>query len=205
MARLIKDVESKVKLTKTISVGILIMSVILVITGFYFAYKFVDSQNKNVYVLDNGVPVMAIRVDATINREIERKSHIDGFHKTFFTIIPDKQFIDDQMDKALAMIDESGLREFVNLKEKGLYTQILSSNTILSVKTDSIKLNQQQNTFTYFGKQFIERRTTRIVRNLVTEGNIKDMPRSRNNPHGVMIFNWKTIDNSDIERIDKNY
>lgn len=203
--RLIQDIESKVKLTKTLSLGILGLAMVLVIGGFYFAYKFIDSQNKNIYILDNGVPVMAIRVDATLNRPVERKAHIDGFHKTFFTIIPDKGFIDTQIGKALNLIDESGMREYVNLKEKGLYTQILSSNTILSISTDSIAVNQAQDEFTYYGKQVIERRTQRIIRRLITKGNIKDIPRSNNNPHGVLIYNWRTLDNSDIEITEKGY
>lgn len=58
--------------------------------------------------------------------------------------------------------------------------------------------------FIYYGKQIIERRSSIVTRSLITEGDLKDIPRSDNNSHGVLIKNWKTIENKDLSNVQKN-
>jgi hypothetical protein len=41
------------------------------------------------------------------------------------------------------------------------------------------------------------------IRSLITEGYLQDVPRTVNNPHGVLITNWKTIENKDISNEQK--
>jgi hypothetical protein len=44
------------------------------------------------------------------------------------------------------------------------------------------------------------------MRELVTEGYLKRVPRTENNPHGLLIVNWRTILNKDLEqRTKSNY
>ena len=44
------------------------------------------------------------------------------------------------------------------------------------------------------------------MRELVTAGQLKRVPRTENNPHGVLIVNWRTLLNKDIEQKTKiNY
>jgi hypothetical protein len=42
------------------------------------------------------------------------------------------------------------------------------------------------------------------MRSLITEGYLKDIPRSENNPHGLLITGWKTLENKDLENVQKN-
>jgi hypothetical protein len=58
--------------------------------------------------------------------------------------------------------------------------------------------------FTYYGRQRIERRTSVTTRELITAGQLKRVPRTDNNPHGLLIVNWRTLLNKDIEQITKN-
>ena len=58
--------------------------------------------------------------------------------------------------------------------------------------------------FTYYGRQRIERRTSILTRELVTGGQLKRVPRTDNNPHGLLIVNWRTLLNKDIEQRTKN-
>ena len=53
--------------------------------------------------------------------------------------------------------------------------------------------------FIYYGRQRIERRTSILYRSLITAGKLKRIPRSPNNPHGLLIINWRTLKNQDIE------
>ena len=44
------------------------------------------------------------------------------------------------------------------------------------------------------------------MRELVTEGALKRVPRTENNPHGLLIVNWRTILNKDLDqRTKSNY
>ncbi|MEY2916394.1 MAG: conjugative transposon protein TraK, partial [Bacteroidota bacterium] len=55
----------------------------------------------------------------------------------------------------------------------------------------------------YMGKEKIERPSMITIRSLITEGYLQDVPRTINNPHGVLITNWKTIENKDISNEQK--
>lgn len=57
--------------------------------------------------------------------------------------------------------------------------------------------------FTYYGRQRIERRSNILMRELVTAGQLKRVPRTENNPHGLLIVNWRTLLNKDIEQKTK--
>jgi len=107
------------------------------------------------------------------------------------------------MKKAMYLADESGVLQYNNLKEKGYFNSILSSSSVLTLQTDSIALGPN-NKFTYYGKQQIERRSATITRSLITQGYLKDIPRSENNSHGVLITNWKTLENKDLSHVSKN-
>jgi conjugative transposon TraK protein len=90
------------------------------------------------------------------------------------------------------------------LKEKGFYNNLIGTSTICSIFCDSIRLNKDSLTFTYYGRQRIERRTNILMRQIVTAGNLKKVPRTENNPHGILITNWRTLLNKDLEEKKKS-
>ena len=92
------------------------------------------------------------------------------------------------------------------LKEKGFYSNIMGTSAVFSIFCDSIKFDKEKMEFMYYGKQRIERRTSILTRELVTAGQLKRVPRTDNNPHGLLITNWRTLMNKDIEQKNKmNY
>ena len=51
-----------------------------------------------------------------------------------------------------------------------------------------------------------QRMLNALMRELVTAGQLKRVPRTENNPHGLLIVNWRTLLNKDIEQKTKiNY
>lgn len=200
---MVNDLEKKMKLTKTIGILCLVLSVIIVISGFFFSYSLISDARKNIYILDNGVPVLVKQTDYTMNRELEYKSQVDLFHSMFFTIAPDDDYIKNQTKKALYLIDDSGQKEYMSLRESGFYNQIISSNSIVTVVKDSIVLNYENKNFVFYGKEYINRKTQMIERILITQGRYHDIPRTDNNTHGVLLTDWRILDNSDIKIIKK--
>jgi conjugative transposon TraK protein len=119
-------------------------------------------------------------------------------------LTPDDKYIEHQLARAMYLVDESGVEQYNNLKENGYFNSILSSSSILTLTTDSISLDMPRHYFKYYGKLKIDRRSSTVVRSLITEGYLKDIPRSDNNPHGVLITGWKTLENKDLENVQKN-
>ena len=137
---------------------------------------------------------------------MEAKSHIERFHHLFFTLAPDDKYIKYTMEKAMYLVDETGLAQYNTLKEKGFYSNIMGTSSVFSIFCDSIKFNEESMELTYYGRQRIERRTNILTRQLVTAGQLKRVPRTDNNPHGMLITNWRTLLNKDIESKSKmNY
>jgi len=201
---IIKNIESKIRLATFVSMGSLILAFAISFVVSVYAYKQVLSARKSIYILDNNVPILAKQTDAQMNRPAEYKAHIDLFHSIFFSLTPDDRYIEYQMKKAMYLIDESGAKQYNDLKEKGYFSSVLSSSSVLTLQTDSIILDLPHLYFRYYGRQKIDRRSVTVSRSLITEGYLKDIPRSENNPHGVLITGWKTIENKDIENVQKN-
>lgn len=203
---IVKNIEKRIKVNRAISIASILFAVFIVIAGFFYSYQIVEDSRKSLYILDNGVPILAKQTDELLNRPVEYKAQIDLFHSLFFTLPPDDDFIKKNIEKSLYLIDDTGKKEYGNLREKGFYNQIISSNSMASIKADSIKLDLTNHKFIYYGTQLINRKTSLLIRRLISEGSFKDITRTPNNPHGVLIENWKILDNTEIANKPKyNY
>jgi len=201
---IIKNIEAKVRLATIISAGSLLAALFIVGINCYYAYRLVSNAQKNIYILDNNIPILARQTDIQMNRPAEYRAHVDLFHSLFFSLTPDDKFMEYQLRKAMYLVDESGMQQYNDLKEKGFFNSILSSSSVLTLQTDSIALDMTKKYFRYYGKLKIDRKSSTVVRSLITEGYLKDIPRSDNNPHGVLITNWKTLENKDLQNVEKN-
>ena len=202
----IKNIENKIKLAGLISIGSFLTSLVVCGLSFFLCYSLIVNDRKNIYVLDNEVPILVKQTGTEVNLEVECKSHVNIFHSLFFTLPPDDEFIKNNMEKAMYLVDESGLKQYNNLKEKGYFNTILASSATVTIKTDSIQLDMNEMKFKYYGIQRIERETSILKRQLVTTGELRQVPRTENNPHGLIITNWKTILNKDLDyKVKKNF
>ena len=202
---IVKNIERRIKINKNVSIATVILAMVIVIVGFIYSYKIVRDARKSLYVIDNGIPVLVKQTDELLNRPVEYKAQIELFHKLFFTLVPDDVYINENIDKSLYLIDDTGKKERNNLLEKGFYNQIISSNATVSVRTDSINVNLNDKKFIYYGTQMINRRSSLITRRLITQGAFKDIARTPNNAHGVLLENWNILDNSEISVKQKHY
>ena len=200
----IKNLENKIKLVLIICCLFLNGCIVISVSSLFVAKGMVDDAQKKIYVLDGNVPVLVQRTTMDETLDVEAKSHVELFHHLFFTLAPDDKYINYTMEKAMYLVDESGLAQYNTLKERGLFQNIIGTSSVFSIFCDSITLNKDDMTFTYYGRQRIERRTNILYREIVTTGGLKRVPRTENNPHGLMIVNWRTILNKDIEQRKKS-
>lgn len=66
-----------------------------------------------------------------------------------------------------------------------------------------IDINEYPYRFRCYATQTITRPTTITTRSLLTEGGLRNVSRSDNNPHGFLIERWNTIDNKDIKTVNR--
>lgn len=173
------------------------------ITGYtlYSTSKMIAGSQEKIFILANGKALEAYAADRKDNVPVEARDHVKMFHHYFFTLDPDDKVIQSNIAKALYLADGSAKQQYDNLKENSYYTNIISGNISQTIELDSIHINTDSYPyyFRYTGIQKIIRPTSIVTRNLMTEGYLRNVSRSDNNPHGFLIERWKTIENNDIK------
>ena len=199
----IRNLENKIKLVGIICSFFLAGCLILSVSSIWTARTMVTDAQKTVYVLDGNVPILVNRTTMDETLDVEAKSHVEMFHHFFFTLPPDDKYIKYTMEKAMYLVDETGLAQYNTLKEKGFYSNILGTSAVFSIYCDCVRFDKCNMEVTFYGRLRIERRSNILMRELVTAGQLKRVPRTENNPHGLLIVNWRTLLNKDIEQKTK--
>ena len=114
----IKNLENKIKLVGIICSAFLMGCIIISVSSIWTARCMVTDAQQKVYVLDGNVPILVNRTTMEETLDVEAKSHIEMFHHYFFTLAPDDKYIRYSMEKAMYLVDETGLAQYNTLKEK---------------------------------------------------------------------------------------
>lgn len=198
------DIQRKFRFTVYV---LLVIGLALVGTSTYvftLSAKMVELSKQKIYVLDNGKSLLtALREDIAENRTAEARDHVKRFHELFFSLEPDKDYIENNIREALYLSDRSAMGQYQSFKEKNLYNQVIASDISMTLQTDSVSLDfsAYPYRFTFFGKQKIVRRSNITIRSLVTTGQLRNISRTDNNPHGFLMEGWRIEENKDIETV----
>ena len=114
----IKNLENKIKLVLIICSLFLTGCIIISISSIWTARTMVNDAHQKVYVLDGNVPILVNRSTMEETLDVEAKSHVEMFHQFFFTLAPDDKYIKYTTEKAMYLVDETGLAQYNTLKEK---------------------------------------------------------------------------------------
>lgn len=194
-----KNIHSAFKHIKLFSYLLIVACVLITCFAIFKSYQSSDNFKNHIYVLANGKALEAIASDRKDNIPVELRDHIKTFHEDFFTLDPDDKQIQATITKALYLADASAKTAYDNLKEAGYYNNIISGNISQQVKVDSIRLdiNQYPYAFTCYATEKLIRSTSTTTRSLITQGYLRNVSRSDNNPHGFLIERWETVENKD--------
>ncbi len=85
--------------------------------------------------------------------------------------------------------------------QSGYYNNIITGNISQRIEVDSVQIgvNRYPYSFRCWAMQTIIRSTSIVYRSLLTEGYLRNVSRSDNNPHGFLIERWNTIENKDLK------
>lgn len=195
---LIQSLEQKTRLALITVIATVIGSVVLCAFITFKAFSMIQEERSQVYVLNGSIPFLAQRAKLEANFVMEAKAHIQLFHHYFFTLPPDDAYIRWTLGKAMYMADETALKQKKGMEENGFFSDIVSSSAMAMITCDSIAFDEVSRSFTYYGTQYFKRRSKDIRRTIITSGTIESIERTENNPHGLLVTKWKTLENRDI-------
>jgi conjugative transposon TraK protein len=201
MFKQFKNIDTAFKHIRWFSVALIFTCGFVVCYSVYKSYALIQSNQQRIYILANGKALEAYSAERKDNIPVEARDHVSTFHYLFFTLSPDDKVIQQNMRKALYLADESARKQYDNLRENGYYASVISGNVNQEIRIDSVRIDIREYPF-YFrciAIQKIIRTTSTVTRSLVTEGYLRNIQRSDNNPHGFLIERWNTIENKDIK------
>lgn len=196
-----KNIDSAFRLIRSFTIVVIIGSLLLCCFALYKSFRLVSQMQSKVYILANSKALEANSSDRKDNIQVEARDHVKTFHEFFFTLDPDDKVIQQNLSKALYLADGSAKREYDNLKENGYYTNVIAGNISQKIQVDSVSINITNYPYYFrcYATQNIIRATSTVSRSLVTEGFLRNVSRSDNNPHGFLIERWSTIENRDLK------
>jgi conjugative transposon TraK protein len=195
-----KNIDTAFRHIKTFSLFLICACVLVSGFAIYKSFDMVRSNNAKVYILANGKAIEAFSAERKDNIGVEIRDHVKMFHHWFFTLDPDEKVIKRNMLLALNLADQSAKKSYDNLKEQGYFTNLISANISQEIAVDSVELNLDVYPYYFkcFATQQLVRSTSTVVRRLVTQGYLRNVSRSDNNPHGFLIQRWETLLNEDV-------
>jgi len=195
-----KNIDTAFRQIRLFTLAIVSGCMIFCCFTLYKSYQMVSQAHARVYILASGKILEAYGSERSENIPAEARDHIATFHRLFFTLSPDEKAIQATVSKALYLADGSAKKQYDNLSESGYYTGIISGNISQQIEIDSIRLQTQMYPYTFrcSAVQRIIRPTSIVSRRLITEGALRNVSRSENNPHGFLIEKWVTLQNQDI-------
>ena len=194
-----KNIDTAFRHIKRFSIFLILTCITVSGFAIYKSYEMVQVAQARIYILANGKALEAFSAERKDNIPVEAKDHIKMFHHYFFTLDPDEKVIQGNISNALNLADESAKKAYDNLKEQGYYSNLISANISQEIRVDSMELDMNQYPF-YFrcsATQKLIRSTSTITRKLITQGYLRNVSRSDNNPHGFLIQRWETLENRD--------
>ena len=200
------DIQQKFRFIVYVLLVISISLTLLSAWVFFRSADMVEKSRQKIYVLDNGKSLLlALREDIIENRNAEAKDHVKRFHELFFTLEPDKAYIENNVREALFLSDQSATDQYRSFKENNLYNQVIASDISMTLLTDSVHVDfsAYPYRFSFYGRQKIVRKSNYTIRNLETTGKLRNISRTDNNPHGFLIENWRITDNTDLETVKR--
>ncbi|KFF03700.1 conjugative transposon protein TraK [Flavobacterium plurextorum] len=195
-----KNIDTAFRYVRGFTMLVIAGCIIISCYAVYKSFQTVSLMQDKVYILANGKALEAYASERKDNITVEARDHVKTFHKFFFTLDPDDKVIKTNITKALYLADDSAKRIYDDLKENNFYSGIISGNISQTIQIDSVSIDIREYPYHFrcYARQNIIRTTSILKRSLLTEGALRNVSRSDNNPHGFLIERFNTIENKDI-------
>ena len=204
MFRQLKNIDTAFRQVRLFCLTVVAFCLVVCCFTLYKSFNLVDKAQSRVYVLADGKAIEALASGRKDNIAVEARDHLKTFHQLFFTLDPDEKLIRQNITRALYLADGSAKQAYDNLSENGYYSGLIAGNINQTIKVDSVSVDLSAYPFRFrcYASQNIIRTTSTVTRSLVTAGELRNVSRTDNNPHGFLICRWTTLENKDIKVIN---
>ena len=199
---LTQDIEKSFKKLSSLTLVSVAGSLVFALIVGLYAISFADKQRQKIYVLDQGKSLLlALQTDAIMSKDVEIRDHVTRFHELLFTLSPQKQTIQENLDRAFNLADRSAWEYTQDLAEKGYYARLISANISQQMIVDSVKFvgNGYPWQVETYARQYVVRESTVSQYSFVSTCQVLDGRRSDVNPHGLLIEKFKVVKNDLVE------
>ncbi|MBR5925183.1 MAG: conjugative transposon protein TraK [Bacteroidales bacterium] len=197
-----KDIEKSFRRQSVLTIvavgGALVFALVVGLSALSFA----ERQRSKIYVLDQGKSLLlALQTDAVLSKDVEIRDHVTRFHELMFTLSPQKQTIQENLDRAFNLADRSAFEYSQDLAEKGYYSRIVSANISQQMLVDSVVFAGSGYPWQVktYARQYVVRESKVSLYSFVSTCQVIEGRRSDANPHGLLIERFKVISNDLIE------
>lgn len=201
MFRQLNNIDSSFRYIRKFSLVVVLLSLLLCFFAVYQTARILSAGEHRIFILANGQILQANAADRRDNIPVEARDHIRMFHDYFFSLDPDDAVIREHLTRALYLADISAKQVYDNLTEKGYYAAVIAGNVSQRIRIDSIRFDSSRYPYYFkcFATEKIIRETSIVSRDLITEGFLRNVSRSDNNPHGFLIERWRILENKDLK------
>jgi conjugative transposon TraK protein len=205
--RTLRNIEKEHKTNRLVVITVVVFSFLFCIIIGLRSINYAEKSTNKVYVIENGKSLlMAVKGNVEDNRPAEIKDHIKTLLNLLFTIAPDRAQIEENQ-KAAAFLGDSSIVNFINnLQEAKYYSQMIAASASSKLNFDSSTFDINYSVYPYIAevtvKNIIVRPTNSEVRTLEVKMRLRNVPRSDNNSHGLIVENFdpRTLDSLTYER-----
>lgn len=182
-------IDQELRSRKMLVVATLLFSAAVCIGVVVASFMFVRQSRDTVYVVDKGSTIMASIAAGDVQRDLEIEDHVRRFHELLFNLAPSTESQKRNLEQALHMSDRSVYDWWRDQSESGYYNRLVSANISQEIQIDSVQFSMQAYPYParLFGKVYLTRESNITAYDFVSECRLSDVPRSRSNPHGLMI------------------
>jgi conjugative transposon TraK protein len=205
MFKKFKSLNEAFKQVRWLSLGSIVLCAVISCWAIVHGFSETDRVMQRIYILSDGKVLEAMAADRRENVPVELRDHLRTFHRLFFDLDPDEKAIRNAMDRSFYLGDGSIKALYEDQVEKGFISGLISGNISQSVVLDSIWLDVDQEPYAFrcAGTQTLTRATSITTRSLITQGFVRTVERSDNNPHGFLIERFEVVENKDLKTVNR--
>lgn len=194
------NLERSFQHIRTFSICFFAGNLLLLAFGIYQFTTLIEHKDQRIYILQGDQVLHAEAAGRDTKLEVQLRAHVKSFHQLFFSLDPDEKVIKSNLSSALYLADASAQHEYNNLQESGYYSGIIAGNISQKIHVDSVWLDTKVSPYLFrcYATQEITRSSSKVLRSLISTGQLRPVSQSDNNPHGYLIERWSVLDNKDI-------
>ena len=187
--RFYSGIDQELRHRRFLVLAVLGFATVVTVGSVLLSFRFVQQSRDTVYVVDKGSTLMANIARGDVQRDLEVEDHVRRFHELMFNLAPSTESQKRNLEQALHMADRSAYDYWQDQSEAGYYSRLVSANISQEIQIDSVQFSMQEYPYParLYGKVYLTRESNITAFSFMSECRLSDVPRSRSNPHGLMV------------------